>query len=587
MRSRSTAASPLKPPRGSVLSLLVVISVVITGLILATAWSASIQANMASRLPKFDAAYYAAEAGAQHAAWKFRKDNQWRAPALSPLQGSLLVDGTTWNYTVTCTDSIGDATLAWKFDENAGASTADSSGHGNLGTFHGGVSWDPSGRSGNAVALNGIDGYIDCGNGPTTNLTSDFTFSAWVKMNSGAYDQKIGGNQDGVAGGYKLCIYNSKVELEVRDPSNVARLDRDVPGGKILVMGSWYHVAGVYNRAAHTIKTYVNGKFDRQLTGLPDNALGSTSGNFVMGREPWKSAYYFNGSLDDIRVFNRALSDLEINSLYDTTVDIAATASNGAVANCVAYSVAIPTPLPPTVPAITAVNDFIPQDLTINGDLAIRGAVKPIAPKSTINGNLTFGDKLTGIGNITITGSSTKVATPTNIPMPSLDLNALHNQATSYGQVVTGNSTGQTFSFNSLGGNKVIWIKGDLINPTITIGGTYASGGTFVVDGKVSFTSGNQSAGADGYPVYFVSSNDFLQSGTSLTLFGGIYSLSNLTFNSLTLTGPAVVAKNITNNDTAPSTFNANQIPWFDNRVLPQPTATLPMYSTNHHGIGP
>jgi hypothetical protein len=580
------AASPPRPRRGSILSLLVIISVVITGLILTTAWSVSVQANMAGRLPKLDAAYYAAEAGAQHAAWKFKKDNQWRAPAAAPFTGSLRIDNTTWTFSAICTDNIGDASLAWKFDENAGASTADSSGHNNLGTFHGGVTWDPSGRSGNAVALNGIDGYIDCGNGPTTNLTSDITFSAWVKMNSGAYDQKIGGNQDGNAGGYKLCIYNSKVEFEVRDPSNVARLDRDVPGGKILVMGSWYHVVGVYDKSAHTIKTYVNGKFDRQLTGLPDNALGSTTGNFVMGREPWRDLYYFNGSIDDIRVFDRVLSDKEINALYDTTVDIACTATDGAVANSVAYSVSMPPPPPPSVPALTTVDDFITKDLTVTGDLSSRGEIKATSPDSKVIGNANY-SKISGGGHLTVTGASTKIATPTIIPMPSLDLSYLHNQATSYGQVVNGNSTNQTFSFNSLGGNKVIWIKGDLTNPTITIGGTYASGGTFVVDGKVSFTSGAQTAGADGYPVYFVSSNDFIQSGTSLTLFGGIYSLSNLTFNSLTLTGPAVVSKTITNNDTAPSSFTANQIPWFDNRILPQSTATLPMYTTNHHGIGP
>jgi hypothetical protein len=584
--NRHLPASPRRA-RGSALSLVVIIAIVLTGLIIATAWAASVQANMAARLPHLDDAYYAAEAAAQQACWHFKHDNQWRAPALTPLTGSLTINGIPFSWSATCTANVGTAALAWKFDEDAGNSTADSSGHGNTGAFHGGVSWDPNGRSGSCIDLDGIDGYVDCGNNASTNLTGDLTFSAWVKMNSGAYDQKIGGNQDGISGGYKLCIYNSKVEFEVRDASNVARLDRDVPGGRILVMGAWYHVVGVYDSANHIIKTYVDGQFDRELTGLPPNALGPTTGNFVMGKEPWDSLYYFNGSMDDIRVFNRVLSLQEIQSLYDTTVDIAATATDGTVANTVSYSASIPTPPPPTLPSVTTAGDFPAKDSTITGDLSVRGTVAAASPDSLVSGNLNYGNKFTGNGHLTVKGASTKVGTPTNIPMPSIDLAALRNQASSYGKVVNATSTNQTFAFNSLGGNKVIWIKGDLVNPTVTIGGTYAAGGTFVVDGQVKFTSGAQTVGMDGYPVYFVSVGNFTQSGTSLTLFGGIYAQSNLNFNSLNLTGPLVVNGSITNNDTAPSVFTADEIPWFDNRIIPQTTATLPMYTTNHRGIGP
>ncbi|HVX85508.1 MAG TPA: LamG domain-containing protein [Phycisphaerae bacterium] len=582
--------TPLHPPRrlrGSALSLMVIVAVVLTSLIIATAWAASVQANMAGRLPRLDDAYYAAESAAQQACWKFKHDNQWRAAPASPFTGSISINGVPFSFTASCTSNTGTAALAWKFDEDAGNSTADSSGHGNTGTFHGGVTWDPNGRSGSCIDLDGVDGYVDCGNNSSTNLTGDLTFSAWVKMNSGAYDQKIGGNQDGVSGGYKLCIYNSKVEFEVRDASNVARLDRDVTGGRILVMGSWYHVVGVYDSVNHIIKTYVDGQFDRQLTGLPANALGPTTGRFVMGKEPWDSLYYFNGSMDDIRIFNRVLSQSEIQSLYDTTVDIAATATDGTVSNTVSYSASIPTPPPPTLPAVTIAGDFPVKDSAFNGDLAVRGTVAAANPNSTITGNLNYGNKITGGGHLTVTGASTKVATPTNISMPSIDLAGLRNQASTYGQVVSATSTGQTFTFNSLGGNKVIWIKGDLVNPTVTIGGTYAAGGTFIVDGQVKFTSGAQSVGLDGYPVYFVSVGNFTQSGTSLTLYGGIYAQAGLNFNSLNVTGPVVVNGPVTNNDTAPSIFNADEIPWFDNRIIPQTTATLPMYTTNHRGIGP
>ncbi|HVT80344.1 MAG TPA: hypothetical protein VHM90_06770, partial [Phycisphaerae bacterium] len=198
------------------MTLMIVVSVVLTGLAVTLAWMGSAHASMAGQMPKMDASFYAAEAGAQHAIWKFKHDNTWRATANNPLTGVVNMYGQNWTYSVTCSDSVGDSLLAWKFDEGNGAQTADSTGNGNTGIFHGGVSWYTPGRSGYCIQLNGVDGYVDCGNNPQTNLTGDMTFSAWVKMNSGYYDQKIGGNQNGSYGGYKLCIYNSKAEFEVR-----------------------------------------------------------------------------------------------------------------------------------------------------------------------------------------------------------------------------------------------------------------------------------------------------------------------------------------------------------------------------------
>jgi hypothetical protein len=574
------------------MSLVIVVSLVLTGLAVTLAWLGSIHANMAGQLPKTDASFYAAEAGAQHAIWKFKHDNTWRATAAAPLAGTIDMYNTTWRYSVTCTDAVGDALLAWKLDENTGLTTADSSGHGNLGTFHGGCSWYSPGRSGACVAMDGVDGYIDCGNNASTNLTGDMSFSAWVKMNSGYYDQKIGGNQSGTGGGYKLCIYNSKAEFEVRDAKNNAHLNRDVLGGTVLVMGTWYHVLGVYNESGHWIKTYVNGKLDRTLQGdgtgtglndVPVNALGSTTGSFVMGKEPWRSAYYFDGYMDDIRIWNRSLTATEAKTLYDTTVAIHALATAGPVRNFTDLACSIPTPQPPTIPAVTAGSSLAAKNVTITGDLAVKGDVTAPSGTSRVAGNMSYTGTYTPNGNLTVEGKTTPVG---SVSFPNIDFAYLQNQATKWGKVVTGDSTGVTYTFNSLGGNKVIWIKGNLTDPTVTIGGTYASGGTFVVDGTVSFTKSATTLGADGYPVYIVAQGGITQSGANLNLWGGLYTTSNLAHKTCTIVGPVVVNGTITNNATGACEFRAGAIPWFDNRVLPQPPA-MPLYTSGHKGNGP
>jgi hypothetical protein len=575
---------------------MILVSVILTGMVLALAWAGSLHTQMASQIPKIDAAYYAAEAGIQHAVWKFRHDNQWRATAANPLKGSLAMYDTTWNYEVTCTDNVGDATLAWKLDEATGMASADATGHSNIGVFHGGVSWDSPGRSGACIKLDGINGYIDCGNNSSTNLTGDMTFSAWIKMNSAYYDQKIGGNQDGDHGGYKLCIYNSKVEFEVRDANNKPHLNRDITGGTILTMGSWYHVVGVYSASGHWIKTYVNGKLDRTLIGdgtgtglndVPVNALGSTTGNFVMGREPWDaSLYYFNGWLDDIRIYNRTLTDAEIKSLFDTTVDIKATVKGGngggTVSNNLAAFCSIPTPPAPTNPASLSGKDLDLKNCQINGDVNVIGGVSSAPGSSTIEGDLRYTGSYSN-GPLTVKGDKTKVSTG-DIKLPNISYSSLRSQAA---QTVNGNSKDQTFSFNSLGGNKVIWIKGDLENPNVTIGGTYAAGGTFVVDGKVKFTGGATTLGLPGYPVYIVADDEISHSGGKLTLTGALYTQKKFKHKNVDITGTVYAKDGVENTSSAMCAFTASAIPWMDQRATNQQSATLPVYTSNYRGIGP
>jgi hypothetical protein len=579
--------------RGSALVMTIVLSSVLTSLALVLAWLAGQHAVMAGQIPKTDASFYAAEAGAQHAIWMFKHDNTWRAKSGAPFTGTIDMYGTTWNYSVTCTEAVGDALLAWKLDENTGTTTADSSGHGNSGTFYGGCSWFTPGRSGACVAMDGVDGYIDCGNSSSTNLTGDMTFSAWVKMGSGYYDQKIGGNQSGTGGGYKLCIYNSKAEFEVRDAQNYFHLNRDVSGGTILVMGTWYHILGEYNEAGHWIKTYVNGKLDRMLQGngtgtglndVPTNALGSSTGRFVMGREPWTALYYFNGQMDDIRIWNRTLSDTEVRTLYDTTVTVHASVTGGAVANFTEMTASIPSPPAPTIPALTTGKTYTANNITVNGDVAVKGDFTCTTGSSTIGGNLAYTGTCTADSHLTLKGTASKVS---SVNVPTVDFTYLHNQATTWGQVVNGDSNGQTFTFNALGGNKVIWIKGNLTNPKVTIGGTFAAGGTIVVDGSVTFSNPSaMTLGADGYPVYIISQGNVSQTGEAVTLMGGIYTNGSLAHKTCTITGPVYVAQTITNNASDPCTFTAGPIPWFDNRVVPQPP-TLPLYTASHRGNGP
>ena len=181
---------------------------------------------------------------------------------------------------------------------------------GHNGTTYGIVSYG-GGKVGQAIILDGVDDYIDCGADPSLNITGAVTVSAWIRLSAVGIDQKIAGNQDNLTGGYKLGVFtNDLVEFEIRTSANAGTLNRGVTGGTTLAAGTWYHVAGVYSEG-NCIRTYVNGLLDRELATT--QILGSSTGTLKMGCEPFTTtAALFNGRIDEVRIYNRALSGVEV-----------------------------------------------------------------------------------------------------------------------------------------------------------------------------------------------------------------------------------------------------------------------------------
>ncbi|MHC4596835.1 MAG: cellulase family glycosylhydrolase [Planctomycetota bacterium] len=203
----------------------------------------------------------------------------------------------------------------WKFDEGSGIVAHDVSGNGNDGTFNGDPQW-VVGYCGPALEFDGSGDWLDCGNDPILAIGEAVSISAWIEVGAQGIDHKVGGNQDDSNGGYKMSIVNDKVEFEIRTSGNTFILNRDVAGGTILEVGVWYHVTGVYSQADGYIRTYVNGVLDRELSTTQE--LGVSPGPFRIGCEPFATgSYNFNGVMDDVRIYNRTLTEVEILSVME------------------------------------------------------------------------------------------------------------------------------------------------------------------------------------------------------------------------------------------------------------------------------
>jgi len=205
----------------------------------------------------------------------------------------------------------------WTMDGNAN----DTSGKGNNGTVTGGTANWVAGSVGQAMEFTNGQTFVDCGTNASLNLTDAVTVTAWIRMGFTAGDRKIANNQDGTTGGYKIGLYtNNKVEFEVRTSANAGTLNRNTAGGATLQQDVWYHVAGVYSKGQF-MRTYVYGNLDREMATTA--VLGASTASFKLGCGEPNTTYFWLGALDDVRVYNRVLSQEEILFVMGQTQPVA------------------------------------------------------------------------------------------------------------------------------------------------------------------------------------------------------------------------------------------------------------------------
>lgn len=197
---------------------------------------------------------------------------------------------------------------AYGFEEGSGTSTADRSGLGNTGTLVGGAAWTTAGRFGRAVTFNGTNAMVTVPDATSLHLTTAMTLEAWVYPNS-------------VTGAWRDVIMkqNDDFYIEATSPSSLPALGSSFTtplyGVTSLLAAAWTHVAATYDGA--TLKFYVNGTQvgSRAQTG----SLPLSGGPLSFGGDAqW--GQYFSGRIDEVRIYDRALSVSEIQADMSTAI---------------------------------------------------------------------------------------------------------------------------------------------------------------------------------------------------------------------------------------------------------------------------
>jgi hexosaminidase len=215
-------------------------------------------------------------------------------------------------------------TAYWKFNESSGTTAADSWGS-NTGTVIG-ATWTTFGVSGNALVFDGVAGYVNLGK---TDIVPPWTAAMWVNR------------QDSTAASCALMSSTScALKLEQYNNTNQVGFTKfgtaDYTFNYTAPIGMWVHL--VFTGTSSGTSLYVNGALQGTNSGVISCPMGK------IGME--NSAGYLKGILDEVKIYSKALSAMEVFALYHS----------------------LPTPTPPPTPTpLPTIPPIIPRPVSYSG----------------------------------------------------------------------------------------------------------------------------------------------------------------------------------------------------------------------------
>jgi glucose/arabinose dehydrogenase len=216
------------------------------------------------------------------------------------------------SYTATFQASSGPGgqVAAYSFDEGGGTSVADASGSGNGGSI-GTAAWSTAGKYGNALSFNGSSARVTVPDSSSLRLSAGMTLEAWVfptTVNAAWRDVIYKGNDD-----YYLEATSSNGRPV--GGGTFGGNNGEAYGTANLAANTWTHLAVSYDGT--TLRFFVNGT--QVSSNARSGAIATSSGALSIGGDALYGQY-FSGRIDDVRIYNRALTQTQIQTDMATPI---------------------------------------------------------------------------------------------------------------------------------------------------------------------------------------------------------------------------------------------------------------------------
>jgi hypothetical protein len=250
-----------------------------------------------------------------------------RALSASEIADLYKMGGVNTNTSASLPQGIGrlDSGLAgyWAFDDGSGTTPVDSSTNGHNATFGDAPTWT-TGQIGGALSFDGSNDYVDMGDVAVLNNATAFTITTWVKDSDFADGGRLFHKRNGDNNDIMFGIWSdNQFYVEVGNGQNSYGLFSGY--SSIVSSGVWYHIAMVYDGLGATdadrLKLYING-VERVMTypsgSIPSSTADLSGFPFTVAKER-TAGDFFKGLVDEVRIYNRALSVSEVTDLYRLT----------------------------------------------------------------------------------------------------------------------------------------------------------------------------------------------------------------------------------------------------------------------------
>jgi hypothetical protein len=199
---------------------------------------------------------------------------------------------------------------AYNFNAGTGTTLADSSGNANTGTITG-ATWSTAGKTGGALSFNGTSNYVQVADSASLDLTTGMTLEAWLRPSAlgTAWRTALFKTQPG---GFVYTLYANQDTTRPVGQVNIGG-EINAVGSAGLALNAWSHLAATFDGSA--LRVYVNGSLvaTTVITGSIPISTGvlRMGGNSVWGE-------WFAGLMDDVRIYNRALTQAQLQTDMNT-----------------------------------------------------------------------------------------------------------------------------------------------------------------------------------------------------------------------------------------------------------------------------
>jgi hypothetical protein len=385
---------------------------------------------------------------------------------------------------------------AYSFDEGTGTVVNDASGHGNTGTISN-ATWTANGKFGQALVFNGTSSLVTIADNTLLNLTTGMTLEAWVSPGTGNT-------------GWRDIIYKGNDNYYLEGSTSTG-----APGAGIMVGGSATETFGAGALAPNVWK-FLTATYDgTTLRFYVDGALVSSqprTGSIVTSTNPLQiggdSLYgqFFQGTIDEVRVYNVALTPVQIQADMIAPVGASGptmTASTSLV-DFGTQNVGTPTAPQPVTVTNTGSQSLSITNVSVSGAQAAdfaqsNNCVGALAPSATCAINVTFAPSNGGARNAAIVVADNAAGNPHSIALTGVGAGffiAPRSTAITTGQT-------QQFTVSGAGTGTLTWSVDNTPGGSPGMG-TVSSGGLYTAPGTggthlVSVSDGVKSATATVY----------------------------------------------------------------------------------------